>query len=326
VSHDATVLPLQPADAASEWDGALPDHPPGSEATAEAAGDRVGTAAKSSFNGAGSKVDAPSSVDADGAPRIVQFGRIFAHAVTLEEAIRRILFRVDSGLGGYVVTPNVDHICVAETDPELRAAYQGAFLAVPDGQPLVWMSRSFGDPLPAKVSGSDLVLPLLVAAGREGRSVFFLGSTDGVCAEAGRRIAIAAPGLRVLGWACPRFDPNEPTAAELEAAFEIVRVASPDLVLMAFGNPKQEYVMWRYQELYEPAVALGIGATLDFIAGAIPRAPKWMRDVGLEWGYRLAQEPHRLWRRYLIRDRAILAIYLRTRRGARTARTERAAT
>jgi N-acetylglucosaminyldiphosphoundecaprenol N-acetyl-beta-D-mannosaminyltransferase len=316
MSHDATVLPVQPTVSASGIDGP--------EATADTVGERAEVFATTTFERGRPTVHASSTGDANNDPRAVQFGRIFAHAVTLEDAIRRILQRVDSGLGGYVVTPNVDHVCVAETDPELRAAYQGAFLAVPDGQPLVWMSRSFGDPLPAKVSGSDLVLPLLVAAGREGRSVFFLGSTEDVCAEAGRRIAIAAPGLRVLGWACPRFDPNDPNASELEAAFEELGTAMPDLVLMAFGNPKQEYVMWRYQERYQPAVALGIGATLDFIAGAIPRAPKWMRDVGLEWGYRLAQEPHRLWRRYLIRDRAIFAIYFRTRRRARTIRTEKA--
>ncbi len=316
MSHDATTLSPGPVVSASGG---------GTGSRSATAVATVAVAARDEFNRAKGSVKTQSTVGVDDDPRVVRFGRIFAHAVTLEDAIRRILLRVDSGLGGYVVTPNVDHVCVAENDPELRAAYRGAFLAVPDGQPLVWMSRSFGDPLPAKVSGSDLLLPLLVAAGREGRSVFFLGSTEEVCSEATLRIVVAAPGLRVLGWACPQFDPNDSIAAELEEALEKMSAAGPDLVLMAFGNPKQEYVMWRYQQRYEPAVALGIGASLDFIAGAVPRAPKWMRDFGLEWGFRLAQEPHRLWRRYLIRDRAILAIYFRTRRGARKTRLEKAA-
>ena len=94
-------------------------------------------------------------------PEIVEFGEIYAHAVTLEDAIQRIVDRVDSGVGGYVVTPNVDHICIAEYDEQLRSAYKGAFLSLPDGKPLIWMARLFGTPLPEKVSGSDLVLPLL---------------------------------------------------------------------------------------------------------------------------------------------------------------------
>lgn len=254
-------------------------------------------------------------------PEIVEFGEIYAHAVTLEDAIQRIVDRVDSGVGGYVVTPNVDHICIAEYDEQLRSAYKGAFLSLPDGQPLIWMARLFGTPLPAKVSGSDLVLPLLMAAGERRQSVYFVGSTESVCEAAANRIARAAPGLKIVGWSCPRFDPSSLDTSEIDRAIEAVRVAKPSLVLVALGNPKQEYFMARYEARYHPAVALGVGATLDFIAGSVARAPVWMQQAGLEWVYRLVREPGRLWRRYLVRDRAIVGIFLRTRaRAVRSAR------
>jgi N-acetylglucosaminyldiphosphoundecaprenol N-acetyl-beta-D-mannosaminyltransferase len=250
----------------------------------------------------------------------VPFGRIYAHAVRTSEAIDRIFAEVDRGHGGFVVTPNVDHICIAETDPELRAAYREAFLSLPDGQPLLWMAREFDMPLPEKVSGSDLITPLLTEAARLGKTVYFLGSTDASCVEAVRRLAVSIPTLMVLGWRCPHFDPFGENQSELFAGFEDIQRLKPDLVLFAFGNPKQEYAMWRYQDRYFPAVGLGVGASIDFLAGAVERSPKWMSDLGLEWLFRLSQEPGRLWRRYLVRDRAILGIFWRTRRQVRSQR------
>jgi N-acetylglucosaminyldiphosphoundecaprenol N-acetyl-beta-D-mannosaminyltransferase len=250
----------------------------------------------------------------------VPFGRIYAHAVRQDEAIASIMRKVELGRGGFVVTPNVDHVCIAETDPELRAAYRDAFLSLPDGQPLLWMAKGYGTPLPAKVSGSDLIGPLLAESARLGKSVFFLGSSEASCAEAARRLSESLPTLRLLGWECPHFEPFSENLEELFGAFERIRAAKPDIVLFAFGNPKQEYAMWRYQDRYFPAIGLGVGASIDFLAGAVVRSPKWMSDVGLEWLFRLSQEPGRLWRRYLVRDRAILGIFWRTRRQVRSQR------
>jgi N-acetylglucosaminyldiphosphoundecaprenol N-acetyl-beta-D-mannosaminyltransferase len=250
----------------------------------------------------------------------VPFGRIYAHAVRQDEAIESIMQKVNEGNGGFVVTPNVDHVCIAETDPELRAAYRDAFLSLPDGQPLLWMAKGYGTPLPAKVSGSDLIGPLLAESARLGKTVFFLGSSEASCAEAARRLAESMPTLRLLGWECPRFEPFSENLEELFGAFETIRAAKPDIVLFAFGNPKQEYAMWRYQDQYFPAVGLGVGASIDFLAGSVERAPQWMSAAGLEWLFRLTQEPGRLWRRYLVRDRAILGIFWRTRRQVRSQR------
>lgn len=252
----------------------------------------------------------------------VQFGRIFAHAVRQDEAITRIFEQVESGQGGFVVTPNVDHICLAETDPELRAAYRDAFLSLPDGQPLLWMARAMGEPLPEKVSGSDLITPLLLEAMKRSKTVYFLGSTESACVEAARRLSISMPDLRIVGWDSPAFEPYSDDLDGLFRGFQRIRKAKPDLILFAFGNPKQEYAMWRYRELYYPAVGLGVGASIDFLAGKVERAPEWMSRAGFEWLFRLAQEPGRLWRRYLVRDRAILGIFLRTRCQVRSRRVD----
>jgi N-acetylglucosaminyldiphosphoundecaprenol N-acetyl-beta-D-mannosaminyltransferase len=251
---------------------------------------------------------------------MVQFGRIHAHAVDRDEAIAAILTRVRSGRGGYVVTPNVDHICVAETDPEFRAAYREAFLCLPDGQPLLWMAQALGTPLPEKISGSDLIRPLLDLGAAQGCTVFFLGASEDTCAESARRLAAEIPDLHVVGWACPFFDPDG-DANQLQGALEKVKAAQPDIVLVAMSTPKQEYFMLRHAAEMTPAVAVGIGAGLDFVAGKVTRAPLWMSTYGFEWLYRLSREPGRMWRRYLVRDRAIVGIFLRTRREAKRRRS-----
>jgi N-acetylglucosaminyldiphosphoundecaprenol N-acetyl-beta-D-mannosaminyltransferase len=256
-------------------------------------------------------------------PSRIPFGRLFAHNVTLAEAVSRIIDRSRSGSGGFVVTPNVDHICVAEHDPELRNAYREAFLSLADGMPLLWMARAFGTPLAEKVSGSDLIVPLLQAAAEASQTVYFLGSTPENCVEAIRRLKTSIPALDVVGWASPRFTPSEATSPEIETALDQIAQLRPGLVLFAFGNPKQEYAMLRYRDRYFPAIGLGVGASIDFLAGAVQRSPKWMSDHGLEWLYRLKQEPARLWQRYLVRDRAILRIFWRTRRRVRDERARR---
>ena len=245
----------------------------------------------------------------------VRFGQLYAHSLTLDEAVAALLTRVRSGLGGYAVTPNVDHICQAEHDPEFRDAYRSAFLSLPDGQPLMWMARALGTPLTEKVSGSDIVRPLLEMAAAQGCTVFFLGATEHTCAEAARRLGESIPDLHVAGWASPFFDPDgEP--GEVESAIEKIRAQQPDLVLVAMSTPKQEILMLRYAASLAPAVALGVGAGLDFVAGRVPRAPRWMSGYGLEWLFRLSREPGRMWHRYLVHDRAIVRIFLETRREA----------
>lgn len=244
-------------------------------------------------------------------PPAVRLGELAVHPVTLDDAVSRILAMVETGLGGFIVTPNVDHVCLVESDIELRSIYARADLVLADGQPLVWLAKAIGSPVPEKVSGSDITLPLLRAARDAGQSVFFLGATESVCAELCRKLGELVPGLNVAGSSSPRFDPRGDDT-EFVAALDAACHSGADLLFLALGSPKQEYALGRYVDRFRPAVAIGVGATFDFIVGKQKRAPKWMSDAGLEWLFRLSREPRRLWRRYLVDDRRFAAIAWRT--------------
>jgi len=183
----------------------------------------------------------------------------------------------------------------------------------------VWASRLLGAEarLPAKVSGSDLVLPLMERAGQRGWRVYMCGGPPGV-AEAAAEAARQRYGVKVVGTESPRM--AMVANPEDDAIAERVRKAEAQLLLVGFGAPKQELFITRAGEKLGPAVALGIGASLDFMAGRVPRAPRWMSRSGLEWLYRLGKEPRRLWRRYLVEDPKFLLILLRTLRVPREQR------
>jgi N-acetylglucosaminyldiphosphoundecaprenol N-acetyl-beta-D-mannosaminyltransferase len=253
----------------------------------------------------GSRTRAAS--DPSPAPRL-RLGPVEIDPVTLEQAIDAIERLVARGRGGFVVTPNVDHVVIAERRADFREAYAAASLSLADGQPIVWASRLLGAPLPGKVSGSDLVLPLMVRAARLGWRVFLLGAAPGVAEIAAERLG-RDRGVEVVGTAAPfvKVGPGEPDP-EGDAAAEAIRAARPDLVLVAFGAPKQELWMHRRQAALAPAVLLGIGASLDFVAGRVRRAPPLVSRIGLEWLWRLAREPRRLWRRYLVDDPRFLRV------------------
>jgi N-acetylglucosaminyldiphosphoundecaprenol N-acetyl-beta-D-mannosaminyltransferase len=249
----------------------------------------------------------------------VPLGRIFAHDVTFEGALDEIVALCRRGRGGTVVTPNGDHVCIAEHDDALARAYAECSLALVDGQPLVWLSRAMGQPLPEKISGSDLVLPLMERAAKEKLRVYFLGAKEGVGAKAKENLATSMPDLKVVGVDGPPLH-FEKDPQQLEAVLARVRAAEPDLLLVALGAPKQELFMQAHRASFAPAVAIGVGATLDFLAGQVRRAPRLLSAVGLEWVYRLGQEPKRLAHRYLVRDREIVPIAWRTWRQARAGR------
>lgn len=243
-----------------------------------------------------------------GAPRKrVRLGRLYADELTFQEALDAIVARARGAEGGFIVTPNVDHVVLAEDNDALRAAYDEAFLSLVDGMPLLWLAKLLGHPLPEKISGSDLVEPLLARAEREGLRVYFLGAKDGVGKRAADKLLVRYPELDICGVESPPFG-FENNEALLEEVLARVREARPHVVLVALGCPKQELFMRAHARALSPAVLLGIGATLDFLAGEVQRAPSWMSRAGVEWLYRLAQEPRRMASRYLVRDRAIVRI------------------
>jgi len=253
----------------------------------------------------------------------VRIGRIWVDAVTFDEALEAIVDLVRRGQGGSVFTPNVDHVVTAEDDADFRAAYDAAGLSLADGKPILWAASLLGTPVPEKVSGSDLIEPLLHLAGRSGWRVFLLGGAPGVADAAAER-ARRDFRVQVVGTAAP-FIRLDGTARDIEQGIEEVVAARPDLVLVAMGAPKQERWIHHNRERLGAAVGVGVGASLDFVIGRIPRAPQWISNAGLEWFYRLVREPRRLAHRYLVKDPRFLAILARTARLPREQRVRTSA-
>jgi N-acetylglucosaminyldiphosphoundecaprenol N-acetyl-beta-D-mannosaminyltransferase len=239
----------------------------------------------------------------------VRIGRVWIDALTRTEALDGIRHLVERGLGGSVFTPNVDHILMAESNPEFRRAYRRASLVFADGVPVVWGARLLRVPVPEKLSGSDMLLPIARLAASQGWRVYLLGGNPGVARDAAARLS-TDEGVRIVGVDDPfiKLDAPDPTHPEIVAR---IREAKPDLLFVALGAPKQELWISRYGHELGPTVAIGVGASLDFVAGHLTRAPRWISAAGLEWLYRLLQEPRRLWRRYLLRGPRFLPVLMR---------------
>ena len=216
--------------------------------------------------------------------------------VTAADALRLISDMIASGRPHYAATANVDFAVQALGDVELRRILAEADLVLCDGMPLVWASRFLGNPLPERVTGSDLVPQLLAAAADKGWRVFFLGGTDESVARAARNVRARHPSLKLVGAYSPPFKPL--LEMDQEDILRRVREAKPDILLVAFGCPKQEKWISMHLHLAGVPMSIGVGATIDFLAGLVRRAPPWMQRTGLEWVYRLLQEPQRLFRRY----------------------------
>jgi N-acetylglucosaminyldiphosphoundecaprenol N-acetyl-beta-D-mannosaminyltransferase len=217
------------------------------------------------------------------------------HHITLEGAVERIESMVARRGVHYVVTPNVDFLVKAQRDAALRSVLVNADLVLCDGKPIVWASRLLGESLPCRVAGSDLV-PRLLERAELGWRVFLLGGDPSAAEEAARRIAARHPSLPPVAHYSPPHAPLE--KMDDEGILRRVRAARPDLMLVCFGCPKQEKWMWRNCGKLGVPVSIGAGATVDFLANRVARAPEWMRQSGTEWLFRLVQEPRRLAGRY----------------------------
>jgi N-acetylglucosaminyldiphosphoundecaprenol N-acetyl-beta-D-mannosaminyltransferase len=227
--------------------------------------------------------------------------------ITEGEVVAVVRDALESGRGGRIITPNIDILRQAQVNERVRAYLDDADLIVADGMPLVWASRLSGTPLPERVAGSSLIWSLSEGLGRDGRSIFVIGGNPATPHEpdgahrAAARLAAACPGLRVAGTLCPEygFERDEDVYAEFCAA---VKEAKPDLIFMGLGFPKQENVITRLRTELPQAWFIGCGAAVNFVAGDVGRAPRWMQRTGLEWAHRLGTEPRRLATRYLRHD------------------------
>ncbi len=239
-------------------------------------------------------------MDKNGQKRVSLLG-IWIDPLPLDIFMQKLEERMRRGKGAYVVTPNVDHIIRLKTDGEFREIYQQASFVVPDGMPLVWASRWLGKPLPERITGADLLPRLSSRAAKSGRSIFLLGATPSVCRGVMDRLRREHPAIKIAGHYSPPFG-FEKCRDELEKIVRALKQAKPDVVFAALGTPKQEKLIYYLRTRVPVKLFLGVGAAFDFYSGQKKRAPGWLQKAGLEWAFRLVNEPGRLWKRYLVDD------------------------
>jgi N-acetylglucosaminyldiphosphoundecaprenol N-acetyl-beta-D-mannosaminyltransferase len=199
---------------------------------------------------------------------------------------------------GYVCVCNVHTVMASSEDEELRAALEQSSMNVPDGQPLVWAINTLGHSLAGRVYGPELMSRACARAASTGlRFYLYGGRNQGALVQLALNLRQRYPGVRIVGGYSP---PHRPlTVEEEEAVAEEINHSRADVVWVGIGVPKQEKWMARMRPRLESPLLIGVGAAFDFHAGLVPQAPNWLQEAGLEWAYRLAHEPRRLWRRYV---------------------------
>ena len=230
--------------------------------------------------------------------------------LTMNEALCRIDELINNKKPSYVVTPNVDHIVKLESDKEFQEVYKNADLILTDGMPLIWISKLKKNPIKEKVSGSDLFPKVCELASKKGYKVFLLGAAEGIAAIAAEKLRAKYKGLDIIGTYSPSYG-FENDKYEINHIIKIINELKPDILAVGLGAPKQEKFLYKFKEKLNVPVSLAIGASLDFEAGNIERAPKWMQNIGLEWLYRLSKEPKRMYKRYLVDDISIIKIIIK---------------
>ena len=230
-------------------------------------------------------------------------------AVTLDEAVRHCMRAVAEGPMIDVGVVNAAKIVTMRSDEALADAVSGADLLLADGQSVVWASRYLGQPLPARVAGIDLFVALLAAAEREDRSIYLLGATTDVLARTVAEVRRRHPALRIAGSRDGYFADAEAAGVAAE-----VRASGADLLFLGMTSPKKELFCADFGELTGARVIHGVGGSFDVLAGVVRRAPRLWQATGLEWLYRMLQEPRRLGPRYLKTNTRFVRMTLAERR------------
>ncbi|MCB9653974.1 MAG: WecB/TagA/CpsF family glycosyltransferase [Deltaproteobacteria bacterium] len=222
--------------------------------------------------------------------------------LSFTEAIEQCISLIRAGERAYLCTVNVAILMMMKDDPELQAFIDRARLIVADGEPIVWLSRALKTPLPERVTGVDLIEGLVKRAAEEAMSVYFLGAAPGVAQQVADRFQSAHPTLRIAGTGDGYFTKEQ--APERVAQ---VRESGASMLFVAMGVPRQEQFMKAHWEALGVPFAMPVGGSFDVLAGLKQRAPRFVQRVGMEWMYRLAQEPQRLWKRYLVTNTQFIA-------------------
>jgi N-acetylglucosaminyldiphosphoundecaprenol N-acetyl-beta-D-mannosaminyltransferase len=217
------------------------------------------------------------------------------------ELLETLFAALEKQRGGWLITANLDFLRRYYKEPRMQVLYAQADLRVADGMPLVWAAYLQGTPLPERIAGASLLRPLAERAAREGRSIYFLGGNGNAAEGASSTLRAEFPELRVAGFSSPWL-PQEPDDAAVEPTRQALTEARPDIVLVALGSPKQEWLISKLRRSLPASWFIGVGMSFSFATGEMPRAPSWMQRSGLEWVHRLVSEPRRLGKRYLWHD------------------------
>lgn len=236
----------------------------------------------------------------------------YVNNLSMKEAIQEICELI-SKKKSYVVAINVDVVVQIEKDSLLKKITDEADLTIVDGMPLVWISKFNRSPVKEKVSGSDLIPKLCEVASNNGYGIFILGGADGVAEKAKENLIKKFKNIKIVGTYSPPYGFEEDTV-ELEKINQIISNKHPEILLVCLGCPKQEKWIYNNYEKYDANISICAGATVDFLAGNLKRAPVWIQNIGFEWMYRFFQEPRRLFKRYFLNDLKILKIIWKYRK------------
>jgi exopolysaccharide biosynthesis WecB/TagA/CpsF family protein len=224
------------------------------------------------------------------------------NSVSLYGAVRQIISAAQQKQKGLVVTPNVDHVVMLLDDYEMRCIYKAALFRYADGMPIVWLSRLVSNnSLPERVTGADLLPHVCKAAAGNDLNLYFLGGNPGIVEKAADNMRRLYPGVSIVGAYCPPFG-FEHDPEESQRIIDDINSRNVHILFIGVGTPKQEKWAAAHLDRLQVGPILCIGAALDFAAGTSKRAPVWVQRSGMEWFWRLASDPRRLWRRYLLRD------------------------
>ena len=253
------------------------------------------------------------------APRVRLFG-VAVDPLTMDETVRAVRAFVECGLPHQHVCLNAAKVVELDRSPELTSAISACDLVNVDGQAVVWASKVLGARVPERVAGVDLFTRLLAEAAERGQSVFLLGARQDVVDAVRARAEAEHPGLRIVGARSGYWTDDEEPAVVAEVA-----ASAADLLFLAIPSPRKELFLGEYGTALGVPFRMGVGGSFDVYAGITKRAPRWMQRTGLEWSFRLLQEPRRMFKRYLYGNSAFVLLTLRSRRALRTVPSQTAA-
>ena len=230
--------------------------------------------------------------------------------INMKDTLKTIEKFITNGRESQVCVTNAYSLVLMQKDKEFKDITNSASLVVTDGKPLIWISKLYGEPIPERVAGPDLVYEFSKISAKKGYKLFFLGSDSTTLKKMIENLKKIFPFLQIVGAYAPPFKKQFPER-ENEKMLALINKVKSDILFVGLGAPKQERWIWEYKDKLRVPVSIGVGAAFDFVAGTVKRAPEWMQECGLEWLFRLCQEPGRLWKRYLIGNPIFLWLVLK---------------